>query len=353
MQQSKKVLGLMSGTSLDGVDAALCAFTKTDTGWNYDLLHAETIPYSEKWKKTLSDAFEMRGSDLAKLDVDYGRYLGNICKNVFDKTGIKAELISSHGHTVFHDPDNRYTLQIGNGANIAFESGTPVVCNFRVNDIAAGGQGAPLVPAGDLHLFNQYQACLNLGGFANISFDYQGKRTAFDICPVNIILNHLANCLGMDYDVDGLIGRKGNIFTPLLTRLNELSFYRQDIPKSLGREWFEKEFLSLVNKTEITLNDKFRTVYQHIIDQLVYVFGKYNLTTIMISGGAANNKLIVELLQQESNVDIILPDREIIDYKEAVIFGFLGLLRWMNEINCYSSVTGAVKDTSCGIIYLP
>lgn len=353
ISRSYTVLGLMSGTSLDGVDAALCSFTQNGKDWSYDLLFAETISYSPTWRKALSGAFEMSARDLVKLDMEYGKYLGNICQRILKKTKGGVELIASHGHTVFHDPKNSYTFQIGNGANIASKSGITVVNNFRISDVAYGGQGAPLVPVGDYFLFKEYQACLNLGGFANISFDLNAKRIAFDICPVNIALNYLSQKLGEEYDVNGEKGRSGKVINALLNNLNELSFYKQSAPKSLGREWLESKFLPMLIKDRSSNSDKLRTVYQHIADQLGYIFKTYSLKNVIITGGGVHNRFLMELLQQKSGIEIVIPDDKTIDFKEAIIFAFLGLLRRMNKINCFSSVTGASMDTSCGTIYIP
>lgn len=343
----------MSGTSLDGLDAALCSFSQSDEKWNYHLHYADTVPYPADWKNKLSGAFTMSGRDLTKLDIEYGKYIGSVCNKVFQRAGKKADLISSHGHTVFHDPAFGYTLQIGHGANIAFETGIPVVCNFRVADVAAGGQGAPLAPVGDHYLFNQYQACLNLGGFANISFEHNYNRIAFDICPVNIVLNHLAQKAGREYDINGELAKEGKVSTSLITKLNKLGYYKKKFPKSLGREWLEKTFLPIVDEEIYSLTDQLRTLYQHITGQIVLTLNTYGIKNVMLTGGGTHNKFLTELIKQHSDVNVIIPDDSTINFKEAIIFAFLGLLRTMNKINCFSSVTGAVRDTSTGIIYLP
>jgi anhydro-N-acetylmuramic acid kinase len=354
MMKENLVLGLMSGTSLDGVDAALCSYYGSGNKWSYRLHYAETIPYSAAWKNALSGAFGLNGRELTRLDIDFGKYLGQLSNEVLIKSGLNVGLIASHGHTVFHDPDNHYTLQIGNGSNLAMETGLPVVCNFRVTDVALGGQGAPLVPVGDRYLFHEYQSCLNLGGFANISFDREDERVAFDICPVNIVLNYLAAQTGNEMDLNGNLGRSGRVNNALLKQLNQLEYYGRDLPKSLGREWVENQFLPLMNTTpQIPLADKFRTVYQHIVNQLVLVVKQYKLKNMLITGGGVHNLFLRELILEDSAVEITIPDQATVDFKEAIIFGFLGLLRIMNRVNCFASVTGAGRDSVCGAVYLP
>jgi anhydro-N-acetylmuramic acid kinase len=258
-------------------------------------------------------------------------------------------LIASHGHTIFHQPEKGFTFQLGNGASIAAETGIPTVADFRTGDVALGGQGAPLVPVGDKLLFSDYESCLNLGGFANISFDQHGKRIAFDICPVNFILNDLAQKSGWPYDTGGELGRSGNMNRELLEQLNQLAFYRQSPPKSLGREWMNHYFMPLMAADEIPLNDQLRTAYEHIAIQISNaspVHGK-----MLVTGGGAFNTFLIERLKHHLKCEIVIPHAEIIQFKEALVFAFLGLLRFMGEINCYASVTGARRDSSAGVTY--
>jgi anhydro-N-acetylmuramic acid kinase len=252
---------------------------------------------------------------------------------------------------VYHVPSMGYNMQIGHGANISAGTGLPVVCDFRSADIALGGQGAPLVPIGDKLLFGEYDACLNLGGFANISFDMNGLRRAFDICPVNIILNRYANSVNMPYDEDGLIGRKGNINQSLFNKLNNLAYYKLGFPKSLSREWLDEAFISEIVSVECSEPDKLHTIYHHIEQQIKNVIEQYKLNKILVSGGGAYNKFLLELIKKNTNSQIILPDKKTIEFKEALVFAFLGLLRYLNRINCLASVTGASKDSSGGTIY--
>jgi len=342
----------MSGTSLDGLDLVACRFT-FDASWKFDILKAVTIPYSHKWISKLSLAAELNALDLALLNNEYGKFIGKQVADFCTNLPEKPDLVSSHGHTVFHQPLNRLTLQIGNGASVAASSGLPTACDFRSLDVALKGQGAPLVPVGDELLFSEYEICLNLGGIANVSFREDGERKAFDICPANMAFNHFTKELGYEYDMDGNLGRTGTVQEELLTLLNDLEFYQQKGPKSLGREWFELEFLPLIYSFQLTPEDVLRTLYEHVSDQLSRAVDQYPKGQILITGGGALNVFLIELFSEKTKHKTIIPSQQIIDFKEAVIFAFLGVLRLRNEVNCLKSVTGASHDHSGGIIYLP
>ncbi len=244
----------MSGTSLDGLDIAYCSFKHEKGKWHFNIKEAVTIKYSSEWLKKLSTAHKLSSIQLLQLHNDYGYYLG-ACVNKFikEKTIDKIDFVSSHGHTIFHQPEKHFTFQLGNGAAIAAKCNLPAISDFRSLDVLLGGQGAPLVPIGDKLLFSEYDFCFNLGGIANISFESKKKRLAFDICPVNIVLNHLAGLLNKEYDRDGLIAAAGKVDAKLLNSLNSLSYYKQAFPKSIGREWVEEEFLPILNKSNISV----------------------------------------------------------------------------------------------------
>lgn len=340
------VLGMMSGTSLDGVDLAFCEFT-FDGKWKYLIKCAETIHYPNEWINCLSTLINTDALTLTQINADYGRYLGTLAKDFIDKNNISPDFISSHGHTIFHQPDKGFTLQIGEGSYISAITGLPVVFNFRVLDVALGGQGAPLVPIGDHLLFNEFDYCLNLGGIANISFENNGKRIAFDICPVNIVLNYLAAITGSKYDSNGTIAAKGQVVSSLLNHLNQLDYYKKNPPKSLGREWINHHFLPLIIKDLSTIENKLRTVAEHISNQIAQVVNSLPRGKLLVTGGGAKNVFLVKLLKSKISSEVIIPDVETIDFKEALIFAFLGVMRWRCEINTLASVTGASKD-SCG-----
>ncbi|WP_291099700.1 MULTISPECIES: anhydro-N-acetylmuramic acid kinase [unclassified Empedobacter] len=342
-------IGLMSGTSLDGLD--IC-YVRFDGNQHFEILHAETIDYSSDWRTKLTEAFQYSAMDLCQLDVEYGYFLGEQVKEFIHKNKIrKVDFVASHGQTIFHQPQKSFTLQIGKGAAIASRCQQKVVCDFRTQDVILGGQGAPLVPIGDELLFSNYDACLNLGGFSNISMNRNGKRIAFDICPINIVLNHYAKQLGFDFDKNGELAGQGHINTVLVDELNLLNYYHQPFPKSLGFEWVTNEFLTIVDKYDISIEDKLRSCVEHFVIQIKNTFALYDINNVLITGGGVRNSFFINRLRELSTVEIIIPTDNLIDFKEALIFAFLGYRRVHNEINCLASVTGASKDHSSGIIY--
>jgi len=345
-------IGVMSGTSLDGLDLAACRFT-FDRTWNFETIKAVTVPYSHKWVNRLSSAADLNALDFAFLNNDFGKFIGKQVAEFSADLPQKPDLVSSHGHTVFHQPQNKLTVQIGNGASIAAYSGLPTVCDFRSQDVALDGQGAPLVPIGDELLFGDYEYCLNLGGIANISFRENGERKAFDICPANMAFNLFIKELGFQYDLDGNYGRTGKVQEELLHLLNQLDFYQQKGPKSLGREWFEEEFLPLIHSFQLSPTDTLRTLYEHVSDQLSLAVDQYPKGRMLITGGGAHNVYLIELFSEKTKHKTIVPSAQIIDFKEAIIFAFLGVLRLREEPNCLKSVTGANYDHTGGAIYLP
>jgi anhydro-N-acetylmuramic acid kinase len=346
------VYGLMSGTSLDGVDIAACSFTKNGDRWRNEILHGLTIPYDISWRNKLIKAPSLAGEELIRLDREYGEYLGNLVNSTLKQSGILPFLIASHGHTIFHSPSEKYSLQIGCGAQIAAITGIPVVCDFRSTDIALGGQGAPLVPIGDKLLFADYEACLNLGGFANISFENKHTRIAFDICPVNIVLNQFAQREGLPFDRNGELARLGNVNQKLLDALNAIPFYQKSHPKSLSREWLQSEFDPVIESTKCTVKDILRTCYEHINIQINKILNTYKIKTVLLTGGGTHNTFLIELIRKNCSTELVIPDETTIDFKEALIFAFMGLLRFRGEINCLASVTGASADSVCGAIYV-
>jgi len=354
-----KVVGLMSGTSLDGLDLVAAEFWKTNEKWHFHIEAAETIEYSNEWKTRLKNAPEFSGLELIQLHTEYGRFLGNETKRFFTENNFEPDLIASHGHTIFHQPEKGFTFQAGSGFEIATVTGITTVADFRSGDVALGGQGAPLVPVGDRLLFSEYEYCLNLGGFANISFEKNRQRIAFDICPVNMVLNHFAEKQGFAFDKNGEMGRKGKVNTELLNQLNQLGFYHAEPPKSLGREWVEKVFMPVLNDFEITDEDKLRTIYKHIAQQIAGEDrdeGKGEgggRRKILVTGGGAFNAFLIELISVKTPVELVIPANDIINFKEALIFAFLGVLKVRGEINCLASVTGAKKNHSSGLVFHP
>ncbi len=351
-QQNYNVIGVMSGTSLDGVDLAFCTFMH-DELWSFKFHFGQTIPYNTNWKERLSTAQFLSPEKIDELDIEYGNYLGRLIKEFIDENKIDVDFVSSHGHTIFHQPKKGITVQIGSGEAIKSITGKTVVCDFRKGDVALGGQGAPLVPIGDKLLFSQMNYCLNLGGIANISFDKNNERLAFDICACNMVLNDLVSERGLSYDEDGKIAKAGKLNRELLEALNQISFYKQPFPKSLGREDIERDVFPLIKNFEISLEDKLNTFCKHIAIQISNVLEKdISDSKMLITGGGTLNKFLLECIEDKCNLKIIIPQKEIIDFKEAIIFAFLGVLRMRNEVNCLKSVTGASVDSSGGNIFL-
>jgi anhydro-N-acetylmuramic acid kinase len=350
-KNSYKVTGIMSGTSLDGVDIAFCTFNLKMGEWIYTLEKAATIPYSDDWRSRLSNLENSSALEFVKTDSEYGHYLGKITKTFHQDSNLKPDFIASHGHTIFHQPDNKFTSQIGQGSAIAAETGVPVICDFRSTDVALGGQGAPLVPIGDQLLFGKYTYCLNLGGFANISYGKSGKRIAFDICPANIVLNYLASFVHKDYDENGALARQGNLHQPLLDALNNLEFYFRPPPKSLGKEWVLSEVHPVLQRFELPVEDKLRTFVEHIADQVARAVAPIDDASLLITGGGAFNGFLTEKIKEKTKLTPVIPDPLTINFKEALIFAFIGVLCWRAEVNCLKSCTGASHDNVGGAIY--
>lgn len=342
-----KILGLMSGTSLDGVDLALCDID----GKRYHILAAETIAYPAEWRLRLSTLEHSTALDYAKANIELGYYYGKIINNFVNKHNLSVDAIASHGHTIFHQPDTGLTTQIGDGDAIAAETGLPVVSNFRTLDVALGGQGAPLVPIGDHLFFSDYDACLNLGGIANISYQHEGKRVAFDICPCNMALNRLAARLGLEYDPDGENARRGVFNHKLNEELNNIEYYKIAPPKSLGKEWFIEQFWPRLESSALPTEDLLATTTRHIAGQIAQVLHRQHIGTLLITGGGALNNYLIECIGDiEPKVKITIPDKLIVNYKEALIFALLGYLRITRQVNTLASVTGARCDSIGGTL---
>ena len=341
----------MSGTSLDGVDLAYCEFKQAGENWSFEIKAAETVPYTHEWRQKLTKAHEQSGLGLAFLNNSLGKYFGEIALRFIKKNSLKPDFIASHGHTIFHRPINGLTLQIGSGAEIAAQTRLRTVCDFRSLDVALGGQGAPLVPIGDKLLFAGFRFCLNLGGFANISFDEAGQRIAFDVCPLNTVFNFLANQINLDFDKDGKVAAAGIVDENLLNALNNLDFYSQKPPKSLGREWLETCFMPVLHSFSPDISDKMRTVAEHFAIQISETTKNTPTGKMLITGGGALNRFLVERISFHSKHQIVIPDSLIINFKEALIFAFLGVLRLTENPNCLHSVTGASFDNVGGAVY--
>ena len=344
-----RVIGLMSGTSLDGLDMCYAEFDLKNGKWDYRILKAIDEQYPPEIKIKLATAQNMSALEYALFNSDYGLYLGRRVKNFIDKQKLEPHYIASHGHTIFHQPSKRFTAQIGSGAGIAAESGVDTICDFRTTDVALYGQGAPLVPVGDRNLFSQYDYCLNLGGFSNISFDEGENRAAYDISPVNYVLNHYTRQIGLEYDKDGKLARSGKVNNNLLEKLNNLDFYKIKGPKSLGREWVEDVVIPLIDNFNLTLEDRLATFCEHIA---VITSSHIKRGKVLLTGGGALNKYLVERMSANApHCEYFVPDKMTVNFKEALIFAFLGALYIYNVPNCLRSVTGAKYDNIGGALY--
>ncbi len=369
MQKSAKsyfAIGLMSGSSLDGLDITYCKYTKDvssegQANWTFELLHAKTTALKH-WELQLAHMADYSEAELGKLSKDFAVYMVEELNHFLLEYKIKQlDLVSSHGHTISHHPEIGKTCQIGDGQTMADLLGQTVVNNLRQRDVDEGGQGAPIVPIGDKHLFGEYQFCLNIGGIANISIKLLNRLIAFDVCSANQVLNFYALQLGSPFDKDGEFARKGAINKGLLQKLNAFEYYQKVYPKSLDNS-YSKKLIAKINSVEINPQNALATYTEHIAVQLAKCIEtlKKNLglnfsknTSLLVTGGGAFNSFLLERCQSYLSIRLHIPSAEIINYKEAIVMGFIGVLRLRKEVNVLASVTGANRDTSCGDIYNP
>ena len=347
-----KIIGLMSGTSLDGLDIVYVNFIQ-DKNWKYEIINSKTYKYEKKWISFLKNISEEKINSIIKIDKDYTKLLSEyILKFINEFSITEIDLLCSHGHTALHQPSNSLTYQIGNLPILAKYINQKVVCDFRVQDIKLGGQGAPLVPVGEEYLFSEYNTLINLGGFANITKRINNNLIAYDICPINIVFNYLSREMELQYDDKGHIASTGKLNEDLYNCLQTLNYYKLDPPKSLGIEWVnEKIHPILKNFQDVPVKDLMNTFSNHFAFQIAKNIGDQD--KVLITGGGAYNDYLIDRIKKLTNSKITIPDSNIIEYKEALIFSFLGLLRVLEINNCYSSVTGAKKDHCSGKIFNP
>jgi anhydro-N-acetylmuramic acid kinase len=356
------VIGLMSGSSLDGLDIAFVHFEESAGKWQFEILETACIPYSAEWKKELAASVSLPAKDYLLLHTSYGHYLGNCVNDFLEQRNLsyRVQLISSHGHTSFHLPAQFMTAQLGDGASIAAITGIRTITDLRSVDVALGGQGAPIVPIGEKLLFPEFDFFLNIGGIANISANRE-SLIGFDVCPANRILNLLSAGTEKGYDENGNLAASGRVDENLLKKLNELSFYELHYPKSLSNEFGLNNIFPIIKNANLSMQDSLRTYVEHIVFQISKSLIKLkeeapanNRLRLLATGGGAHNQFLTERLREEiSSVDIelVIPENNLIDFKEALVMALMGALRWREDINVIHTVTGASKDSINGAVW--
>tara|TARA_R110002051_G_scaffold8755_1_gene35934 strand:+ start:32913 stop:33989 length:1077 start_codon:yes stop_codon:yes gene_type:complete len=353
-----KIIGLMSGTSLDGLDIAYCHIWKNKGTWHFDIKETKSVKYSSEMLNTLKNAISLSAEKLIELHNTYGSWLGEQTSIFINENKLEVDYIASHGHTTHHRPEMGLTFQVGSGQHLANATGIKVIADFRTNDLALGGQGAPLVPIGDRMFFNEYEFCLNLGGISNISFEVKDKRIAYDIGLANMILNYITRKINLEYDEGGKLAHSGGINIEMLDQLNSLKYYLLPHPKSIGYEWFLEEVVPIVESTEDTIENLLHTSIHHICDKVVQQIQLNFINKnqqLLVTGGGALNSFLIETLQQKlgATTKVVVPEKIIIEFKEALVFALMGVLRVEQQTNVLSSVTGAKKDSSSGVLFIP
>ncbi len=361
-----RAIGLMSGSSLDGLDIVFAELQEEAGKWSFEIKAADCYPYAPVWKERLQHATSLKAFEYLLLHSEYGHYIGHEVNRFIEAKGLhyQVALVSSHGHTSFHAPHLKMTAQLGDGAAIASVTGLPVVTDLRAIDVALGGQGAPIVPIGEMHLLKDYDLYLNLGGISNISFHRDGQYFAFDICAANRVLNMIAATVGQEFDAGGEMASHGHVHDGLLHQLNELPYYRQPFPKSLANHFGTDEVFPLVQSFGLTPQDALATYVQHVVLQIKSAIANYFPPTdssilsaekkLLVTGGGAYNTFLIQKLSESLSplgIRIILPDNDLIQYKEGLIMAFMGVLRWRQEYNTLSSVTGAERDSIGGALW--
>lgn len=356
-----RVIGIMSGSSLDGLDIAFVQFDEQSGKWDYEILEAECLPYSPEWISKLRTAVDLSARDYMLLDAEYGHYIGKQVMAFIDNHQLhyKIALISSHGHTTFHLPPHM-TGQIGHGSAIAAETGLPVVTDLRAVDVALGGQGAPIVPMGEKLLWKDTEMFLNIGGIANLSLN-SSRYLAYDICPANRVLNMLAATQGLEYDKGGAIAASGSVDEQLLKKLNAQEYYQRPYPKSLANDYGTDVIFPMLHQAGLGNNDLLATYSEHIATQVSTAVEKHlaeissPMPKIMVTGGGAFNDHLMDRLRahlEPMRVVVECPDAKLVNYKEALIMGLLGVLRWREDPTTLASVTGASRDSIGGALWI-
>lgn len=346
-------VGVMSGTSLDGVDVVLAKFTHQEQ-WSFQILESKVIPYPEHLLQKLQVATELSAWEYTLLEEQLSAFWAEAVQQL--ASWQEAELIAVHGQSVFHRPDLKITRQIFNPYILLEACKKPVVFDFRTRDLAMGGQGAPLVPVGDHLLFHQYVACVNLGGFGNLSYPQDVHSSGFDFGVCNNLLNHLAQEINLEYDKDGAIAASATADHEVIKALHQIPFFQKEPPKSVGYEWYEQSFFPIWDELtqHLSVEDRLATACGHIAFELSRWLSRLEGDVLITGGGALNLFLMEQIRALSGNeINIAKAEKELVEQKEALVFAFLGVLRMRNETNVYQRVTGAYKDHSAGLIAYP
>jgi anhydro-N-acetylmuramic acid kinase len=359
-----KAIGIMSGSSLDGLDIAFVHFQENAGKWNFELIKTECYKYDAEWINKLRSAHSLNAFQYQLLHTEYGHYIGRQVNHFIEENDLhyNVQLLVSHGHTTFHSPEKKMTAQLGDGASIAAETRINTITDLRAIDVALGGQGAPIVPIGEMLLLGDHDFFLNLGGIANLSFNTKEKFIAFDVCPANRVLNMLANETAKEYDDKGEIASTGKINEELLSKLNSQEYYGNAYPKSLPNSFGTEIIFPLIKKSGCSIGDALRTYVEHIAIQIknaITELTSYSALatnySLLTTGGGVHNHFLIQRLQetlQPLNITILIPEKNIIDFKEAIIMAFIGILRWREENNVLASVTGAKRNSIGGAVWI-
>ena len=350
LMNAYQAIGIMSGSSLDGLDICAATFQK-GTKWGFQMDAFVAVPFPDDLYHQLLNCRSLSGESLHRLDIQLGLWLGGQVVDFMNENRLNPVVIGSHGHTVFHQVDHHLSLQIGNGHAIAEKTGVPVVADFRQQNVLLGGHGAPLVPIGDILLFEEYDAWINIGGIANATIRTKKGFEAGDIVPANQVLNALANKLGFPFDEGGQFAQQGKLNRNWHNYLGSIDFFEKPFPKSISNEWVKKELLDSLPETNP--EDALFTYTSFMASQIAGILPEETKRALVTGGGALNTFLIDQLKAERSEVDFEVPEEDLIQSKEALVFAFMGLLRHQGEVNCLASYTGSNKDISAGVVYMP
>ena len=360
-----RTIGLMSGSSLDGLDIVFAELEESRGTWSFTIKSAACYEYDDEWKQKLAEAKNLTAYNYFLLHAAYGKYLAKCVNYFIEENDLhhQVQLIGLHGHTVFHEPKFGITTQLGCGATLAAFTGINTVSDLRIMDVALGGQGAPIVPLGEKLLFPEYDFYLNIGGISNLSFQHQKQFIAFDVCPANRVLNMLAKNKGKDFDENGDMDASRKIITALLDKLNDLDYYTLSAPKSLSNNFGTDVVYPLIESFNVSTADALRTYTEHIAYQLqqsirnIITNKNFEVQSfkLLVTGGGAFNSFLIKKIKENFaslNIEIIIPENNIVLYKEALIMALLAVLRWREENTVTASVTGASRSSIGGAVWI-